>query len=109
MIRRPPRSTLFPYTTLFRSTNDKYYWNSPKNPNREVIFDNFYIHEGIKISPGELKLHPTKKTKSLINRWRDLGGKNNCGKIKIKGDYEFRWIFYSDNPCEFRLLFVEIK
>src|SRR3712207_9505125 len=23
MIRRPPRSTLFPYTTLFRSTNDK--------------------------------------------------------------------------------------
>src|SRR4051812_49668177 len=23
MIRRPPRSTLFPYTTLFRSKNDK--------------------------------------------------------------------------------------
>src|SRR5256886_13751732 len=23
MIRRPPRSTLFPYTTLFRSRNDK--------------------------------------------------------------------------------------
>src|SRR5438034_4492600 len=23
MIRRPPRSTLFPYTTLFRSTNTK--------------------------------------------------------------------------------------
>src|SRR3989475_9851770 len=23
MIRRPPRSTLFPYTTLFRSTNDE--------------------------------------------------------------------------------------
>src|SRR5690348_17471265 len=26
MIRRPPRSTLFPYTTLFRSANP--YWNS---------------------------------------------------------------------------------
>src|SRR3712207_8007350 len=25
MIRRPPRSTLFPYTTLFRSTADKDY------------------------------------------------------------------------------------
>src|SRR2546426_11203217 len=25
MIRRPPRSTLFPYTTLFRSTNDPYW------------------------------------------------------------------------------------
>src|SRR5688572_31810006 len=24
MIRRPPRSTLFPYTTLFRSPNSKY-------------------------------------------------------------------------------------
>src|SRR3712207_8374639 len=24
MIRRPPRSTLFPYTTLFRSTPDRY-------------------------------------------------------------------------------------
>src|SRR3712207_8905131 len=24
MIRRPPRSTLFPYTTLFRSTTGKY-------------------------------------------------------------------------------------
>src|SRR5215475_1372492 len=25
MIRRPPRSTLFPYTTLFRSANDSLY------------------------------------------------------------------------------------
>src|SRR2546422_8633101 len=25
MIRRPPRSTLFPYTTLFRSLDSKYY------------------------------------------------------------------------------------
>src|SRR5256885_12017512 len=30
MIRRPPRSTLFPYTTLFRSKNVKnyYYWSA---------------------------------------------------------------------------------
>src|SRR2546425_4266253 len=26
MIRRPPRSTLFPYTTLFRSDPDTYHW-----------------------------------------------------------------------------------
>src|SRR5258708_14171043 len=26
MIRRPPRSTLFPYTTLFRSDNPPRYW-----------------------------------------------------------------------------------
>src|SRR5256886_11737972 len=28
MIRRPPRSTLFPYTTLFRSENNIIYHNS---------------------------------------------------------------------------------
>src|SRR5256885_7371187 len=27
MIRRPPRSTLFPYTTLFRSLRDRLYLN----------------------------------------------------------------------------------
>src|SRR3712207_7915471 len=29
MIRRPPRSTLFPYTTLFRSTTRCWIWSSP--------------------------------------------------------------------------------
>src|SRR2546430_13493855 len=28
MIRRPPRSTLFPYTTLFRSATNLRYWRS---------------------------------------------------------------------------------
>src|SRR5258708_27524713 len=28
MIRRPPRSTLFPYTTLFRSDWRPYFWRS---------------------------------------------------------------------------------
>src|SRR3712207_6952168 len=31
MIRRPPRSTLFPYTTLFRSVGDR----RPERPHRE--------------------------------------------------------------------------
>src|SRR2546430_4266049 len=29
MIRRPPRSTLFPYTTLFRSRSTSLFWRSP--------------------------------------------------------------------------------
>src|SRR5258708_31593105 len=29
MIRRPPRSTLFPYTTLFRSSSAPRWWCSP--------------------------------------------------------------------------------
>src|SRR3712207_6850574 len=28
MIRRPPRSTLFPYTTLFRSSSESLSWDS---------------------------------------------------------------------------------
>src|SRR2546421_7904972 len=31
MIRRPPRSTLFPYTTLFRSRLAHYNWQSGSN------------------------------------------------------------------------------
>src|SRR5690348_18190833 len=35
MIRRPPRSTLFPYTTLFRSRSPtRWYTWSPSSPNR---------------------------------------------------------------------------
>src|SRR2546422_7590489 len=36
MIRRPPRSTLFPYTTLFRSPS---FLNSPDRPERQVVID----------------------------------------------------------------------
>src|SRR3989442_5569811 len=34
MIRRPPRSTLFPYTTLFRSQNIAELWNVMTRPVR---------------------------------------------------------------------------
>src|SRR5436309_14872368 len=47
MIRRPPRSTLFPYTTLFRSVISKEfrdrYLSNPKDPNafegRAIVFE----------------------------------------------------------------------
>src|SRR2546422_2503546 len=32
MIRRPPRSTLFPYTTLFRSHLEEMAWNQIREP-----------------------------------------------------------------------------
>src|SRR3712207_8860021 len=39
MIRRPPRSTLFPYTTLFRSFSlaDNYYRQYPESPRYRVV------------------------------------------------------------------------
>src|SRR3712207_7521773 len=39
MIRRPPRSTLFPYTTLFRS-----YWDDPELNERLVV--DGWLHTG---------------------------------------------------------------
>src|SRR5258708_25316864 len=38
MIRRPPRSTLFPYTTLFRSTSPYPSWNARKVPEQGMEF-----------------------------------------------------------------------
>src|SRR2546422_7242804 len=41
MIRRPPRSTLFPYTTLFRSTN-----RSPRKKDRRRLACRYKNAEG---------------------------------------------------------------
>src|SRR3712207_7573837 len=38
MIRRPPRSTLFPYTTLFRSCGDYFSSLLPKLSYQKVVF-----------------------------------------------------------------------
>src|SRR5256885_13181532 len=37
MIRRPPRSTLFPYTTLFRSRREQREVAAPARPRRRVV------------------------------------------------------------------------
>src|SRR3989442_8850614 len=39
MIRRPPRSTLFPYTTLFRSRPDRPWADKPHNAAPEAVVD----------------------------------------------------------------------
>src|ERR1051326_9420990 len=44
MIRRPPRSTLFPYTTLFRSSND------------ENAGDN------VQVTPRRSRMHPAERS-----------------------------------------------
>src|SRR2546429_6981190 len=37
MIRRPPRSTLFPYTTLFRSASTAFAWAWVEDPHAATI------------------------------------------------------------------------
>src|SRR3712207_7097073 len=44
MIRRPPRSTLFPYTTLFRSPDIEKFVTAKTKPG---VFENFNVSVGI--------------------------------------------------------------
>src|SRR3712207_1231233 len=43
MIRRPPRSTLFPYTTLFRSAGSRYLIGSDDT---DVVFQEILVESG---------------------------------------------------------------
>src|SRR3712207_7785367 len=71
MIRRPPRSTLFPYTTLFRSLQARREWNDifknlkDKNLQPRILYP-------AKISfkyDGEIKTFPDKqKLREFIDR-----------------------------------------
>src|SRR3712207_7565873 len=58
MIRRPPRSTLFPYTTLFRST----YKPGVARPDRKRVPEVIGAHQDVAVhhgDPWELRLLPT--------------------------------------------------
>src|SRR3712207_8077474 len=59
MIRRPPRSTLFPYTTLFRSTA-----NRQKRGRRRVIAF-LCIKRGTCVSTDRIRPSPVIKLRSL--------------------------------------------
>src|SRR2546430_11986701 len=73
MIRRPPRSTLFPYTTLFRSFDQNCKWR---------VFD---------------PTHPRSKPKEILN---DLGGNIGGPTKKNKLFYFANWdgVFERDTP-----------
>src|SRR2546430_12978398 len=44
MIRRPPRSTLFPYTTLFRSEFVGWYCSEPRLSFNKTVVTRYRIH-----------------------------------------------------------------
>src|SRR5438067_4355884 len=54
MIRRPPRSTLFPYTTLFRSFDDSH--RTPKEEKIDLKVGETYPMKIIKLAPAERKI-----------------------------------------------------
>src|SRR5229473_8471711 len=52
MIRRPPRSTLFPYTTLFRSLERFLDPSAPPVPGARVVFSSTAYCKGLVTSSG---------------------------------------------------------
>src|SRR3712207_9514330 len=69
MIRRPPRSTLFPYTTLFRSREEE-----EKRDHRRLFseLDLFSIRP--EVGPGLVLFHPRGAVVRMVNEdyWRGL-------------------------------------
>src|SRR3712207_8974552 len=51
MIRRPPRSTLFPYTTLFRSTSSRAPLASFRNSMAEFGLGNWELRPSLHVIP----------------------------------------------------------
>src|SRR2546430_6617472 len=66
MIRRPPRSTLFPYTTLFRSRHlqPAASWDSKKNPSAKW---HEALHGPVSLSPVRRSEEHTSELQSQSN------------------------------------------
>src|SRR2546429_8229506 len=82
MIRRPPRSTLFPYTTLFRSPEAAY---------RQLLEARGLVEQGQRLLPSEvgrvryedlkrilLDYYRTDRPASLYHRKTENGGIEEC-------------------------------
>src|SRR5258708_27154892 len=65
MIRRPPRSTLFPYTTLFRSVNSagRVNVNHPENSDLQLL--TVGSSEGVAICQRRTRSFASRPTKSI--------------------------------------------
>src|SRR2546422_8459239 len=66
MIRRPPRSTLFPYTTLFRSPENLQLATAPAGSTREP--------EALEAGPPELADEEFRLLDQLLERLQGLEG-----------------------------------
>src|SRR3712207_7682869 len=71
MIRRPPRSTLFPYTTLFRSMNGTAYLivrAEVAAPDDRPLFDHWYGTEHLPEAAAAFKARSEEHTSELQSR-----------------------------------------
>src|SRR2546430_11841625 len=79
MIRRPPRSTLFPYTTLFRSCHlwidiyRSYHWNRRRSWNRKQL-DNRQSILGLQL---QLRLRQRRRDRRSEEHTSELQSQSN--------------------------------
>src|SRR2546422_5943859 len=67
MIRRPPRSTLFPYTTLFRSTDLTVLVRGPSGTGKELIANALHYNSPRRTRPL-IKVRSEEHTSELQSR-----------------------------------------
>src|SRR2546430_12885571 len=89
MIRRPPRSTLFPYTTLFRShmgfTDDRgRIWAASLNTSRFFIFD-------VRTDPLNPRLERTVENRSEEHTSELQSQSNLVCRLLLEKKKEYKW------------------
>src|SRR3712207_9304294 len=94
MIRRPPRSTLFPYTTLFRSYKDTVAWK-PSKEGLYLLKVNMKSTEKVPVeieSPDENKddanisKEDVKPNNDESNNINDKGKENESSKVDERSE-----------------------
>src|SRR2546428_3742920 len=68
MIRRPPRSTLFPYTTLFRSRFSTAFWSISRYTARQLALHNRVPLSRVYLLPLSLEQRSEEHTSELQSR-----------------------------------------
>src|SRR5437588_9323172 len=71
MIRRPPRSTLFPYTTLFRSIGNEWQWETLCSMN-DGTFQVKFAQDDVQISLKCAIIHRSEEHTSELQSHSDL-------------------------------------
>src|SRR2546427_5432487 len=88
MIRRPPRSTLFPYTTLFRSEDyGDFRYALPPNV---VHFEQHYLFDALhsNIQPAPSHGHPDRKSTRLNSSHSQISYAVFCLKKKKSNHHD---------------------
>src|SRR5256886_16255857 len=80
MIRRPPRSTLFPYTTLFRPESYSYSWTDPGSADTFPAAGNS-VDCGSNGTASAKVFDPATQTGSFKCKWADDSG---AGTVTVK-------------------------